>query len=462
MQLEYSPLQSWAQSSPSLLALTTPERDYTWQELATCVNEVVSVLAQQGVVSGQVLTCVGKNSTELLFIYLACLERGAICAMTMPQSEGELAQKLTTLYQEGETAKVWLDEQNSPLAHFHNVTLNKDAAKETAVESAYSENSLASIVFTSGSTGVPKAVAHTVKQHYSSASGLLERFTFTRDDCWLLSLPMYHVSGLAIVHRWLTVGAKLKIGSGILEEDIHHVTHASLVATQLKRLLEQKCEHSLTHVFLGGSHVPLELSREAASQGIETWLGYGMTEAASTVTAKRVDQQYTAGEILPKRKLKLVGNKIYISGETLASGYYCQGKLSTITESGWFDTRDLGEWVGDELKIIGREDNQFISGGENIHCEEVEAALNAIPEIKQSVVIPIKDEDFGQRPVAVVDLTSAINRADIECYLRKSLVKFKWPVAYYLMPKSLCYTGVKLSRAKVKDWLKSTSSTALS
>ncbi|KOO11254.1 O-succinylbenzoic acid--CoA ligase, partial [Vibrio xuii] len=212
----------------------------------------------------------------------------------------------------------------------------------------------------------------------------------------------------------LYVDATLKVGSGNLLEDITGATHASLVSTQLKRLLDSEQSLSLTHVLLGGSHVPLEISHLAAAQGIETWLGYGMTEAASTVTAKKIDQSYSAGKVLPKRKVRLKGQRIYISGETIASGYYFQGRLTPLVENDWFDSKDLGEWINDELKIIGRADNLFISGGENIHCEEIEGALNLHPEIIQSIVVPVPDAEFGHRPVAVIQTRSEIMQDEIE------------------------------------------------
>lgn len=135
------------------------------------------------------------------------------------------------------------------------------------------------------------------------------------------------------------------------------------MATQLHRLLQSKQALTLTHVLLGGSHIPEALGLEAQQMGIETWLGYGMTEAASTVTAKQVDSSNTAGFVLDQRQLKIEDQRIFIGGNTLASGYYYQGDLTPLVDDqGWFDSKDLGEWDGEQVSIIGRADNQFISG----------------------------------------------------------------------------------------------------
>lgn len=451
MQREVSFLKQWALTSPSLCALETCDRNYTWAELDDLVAKVANHLNQQGLEAGEVLTCVGKNSLEQLVIYLACLELGVTCALTMPQTRTELDNKLDTLYSSKQIEKVWINVESNALSPISNIRYGENKAPLEV--SAYQPDNLASIVFTSGSTGAPKAVAHTSGQHFASASGLLAQFTYKQGDTWLLSLPMYHVSGLAIVYRWLYSGATIKVGSGDLATDIVGVSHASLVATQLQRLLDERMRLSLSHVLLGGSHVALELSQQAAKQGIETWLGYGMTEAASTVTAKRIDQHYSAGKVLPNRELRLEGQRIYIGGETLASGYYRQGKLTSFVENGWFDSKDLGEWVSGELKIIGRADNQFISGGENVHCEEIEAALMQVPDIAQAIVVPIADVEFGHRPVAICSFTNALEKSEIEAYLKQALVKFKWPIAYYSMPESLLRSGIKVSRQSVKEWL---------
>ncbi|EGU45710.1 O-succinylbenzoic acid--CoA ligase [Vibrio ichthyoenteri ATCC 700023] len=454
-----SPLKHWALMSPDCLALVTPQHQYTWSELDDVVTLYARTLSFQHVTQGSVVTCVGKNSVEMLLIYLACGELGAICALTTPQPYALLADKLETLYLPDQVPNVWGAESDARLEDVTRLELTDlediSHTDKASDRSAYHLDSFASIIFTSGSMGKPKAVVHSHAQHLASAQGLLEPFHFEPSDCWLLSLPMYHVSGLAIVYRWLAAGAQLKVGCGDLLQDIQGVTHASLVATQLERLLSCSTVLNLSHVLLGGSHVPLALSQQAAEQGIETWLGYGMTEAASTVTAKQIDATYSAGTVLPNHRLELREGRIYIGGETLASGYFEQGVITPITDAqGWFDSKDLGERLANgELVIKGRADNQFISGGENIHCEEIEAALNQMDEITQSIVVPIADEEFGQRPVAVLQAAALPVRANIEQHLEQILVKFKWPVAYLLLPESLLGSGIKVSRKQVKDWL---------
>ncbi len=458
-----APWKYWAQSSPMSTALETPQGKLNWQQLECRINQYADYLQQQGLTSGDVITLVGKNQPETVLLYLATQQLGAIAALTMPQPIDSLKAKLHTLYQPNQQRYLWIakdgvapdpasgcDELSAHLLSTDEVSaLHPQTSKDE-----YQHDNAASIIFTSGSTGSPKAVLHTHRQHFASAQGLLSEFKFTDQDTWLLSLPLYHVSGLAIIYRWLFAGAKLKVGSGLLAKDVLRVSHASLVATQLKRLLDDKVKLSLSHVLLGGSHVDQSLALRAAEQGIETWLGYGMTEAASTVTAKQIDKISNAGHLIKNREVKLVQQRIFIGGQTLASGYFFQGVITPLVdESGWFDSKDLGEWQGDELKIIGRADNQFISGGENVHCEEIEAVLNQIEAVVQSIVIPVEDEEYGHRAVAAIQTDNLMSKQDYERHLQSRLEKFKWPIEYYALPQTLLENGIKVSRKAVKEWL---------
>ncbi|PML49932.1 o-succinylbenzoate--CoA ligase [Vibrio lentus] len=457
----------WAQQNPHQTALVIPNRAYTWQQVSVLVSEYQQQLSHQGLSEGDVLTIVGKNQAEVIPVYLAALNLGVVCAFTMPQPTARLTQKLESLYGQLDRRYLWLldscglDHSDAvdlktvlvTLPCLNEVKVDGDDKPTTPQNPNFNPQSLASIVFTSGSTGNPKAVAHTLQQHLCSAQGLLDVFNFEQADTWLLSLPMYHVSGLAIVHRWLAAGGCIKIGSGKLESDIEGCSHASLVATQLHRLLQSKQALTLTHVLLGGSHIPEALGLEAQQMGIETWLGYGMTEAASTVTAKPVDSSNTAGFVLDQRQLKIEVQRIFIGGNTLASGYYYQGELTPLVdENGWFDSKDLGEWDGEQVSIIGRADNQFISGGENIHCEEIERALNQLSSINQAFIVPIEDDEFGFRPVAIVDCTDLPTKEWFTEQLNGRLERFKFPVEYYRMPHQE-QLGIKVSRAGLAQWL---------
>ncbi|MFS1465480.1 o-succinylbenzoate--CoA ligase [Vibrio lentus] len=457
----------WAQQNPHQTALVTPNRAYTWQQVFVLVSEYQQQLSHQGLSEGDALTIVGKNQAEVIPVYLAALNLGVVCAFTMPQPKVRLTQKLESLYGQLDKRYLWLldscglDHSDAvdlktvlvTLACSNEVKVDADDKPTTPQNPNFNPQNLASIVFTSGSTGNPKAVAHTLQQHLCSAQGLLDVFNFEQADTWLLSLPMYHVSGLAIVHRWLAAGGCIKIGSGKLESDIEGCSHASLVATQLHRLLQSKQALTLTHVLLGGSHIPEALGLEAQQMGIETWLGYGMTEAASTVTAKPVDSSNTAGFVLDQRQLKIEEQRIFIGGNTLASGYYYQGELTPLVdENGWFDSKDLGEWDGEQVSIIGRADNQFISGGENIHCEEIERALNQLSLINQAFIVPIEDDEFGFRPVAIVGCAELPTKEWFSEQLNGRLERFKFPVEYYRMPHQE-QLGIKVSRAGLAQWL---------
>ncbi|ELB2768537.1 o-succinylbenzoate--CoA ligase [Vibrio alginolyticus] len=459
-----APWKYWAQTSPFSIALKTSTEVLNWQQLSKRIDQYTHYLNDLGVTWGDVLTLVGKNQVETLLFYLASKQLGALAALTMEQPLDKLQGKLAALYRPDQTRFIWFSQECASTFSEHDIQKLKatllsppvvsQQESDSLTEDSYHHDRLASVVFTSGSTEEPKAVVHTHRQHLASAEGLLQEFIFTQQDAWLLSLPLYHVSGLAIVYRWLYVGATLKVGSGKLVDDVQGVSHASLVATQLKRLLDDDAHLSLTHVLLGGSHVDHELALRATGQGIETWLGYGMTEAASTVTAKRIDSTSNAGHVLKHRKIKLVDQRIFVGGKTLAAGYFHQGHVTPfLDEKGWFDSKDLGEWQGDELKIIGRADNQFISGGENIHCEEIEAALNQIDGVVQSIVVPVEDAEFGHRPVAVIQTNGLRSKSEYDQHLQSKLEKFKWPVEYHVMPQTLLKGGIKISRKAVKEWL---------
>jgi acyl-CoA synthetase (AMP-forming)/AMP-acid ligase II len=128
------------------------------------------------------------------------------------------------------------------------------------------------------------------------------------------------------------------------------------------------------------------------------------------------------------REVEIRAGEIYVRGAPLFAGYLEEGKIvRPLTSDGWFATRDLGEF-NEELKIVGRKDRQFISGGENIQPEEIERALASLPGIVSATVTPIDDPEWGQRPVARIVTTEIYTLESLSSALSSLLPRFKHPV----------------------------------
>jgi len=325
----------------------------------------------------------------------------------------------------------------------------------------------ATIIATSGSSGEPKAAVHTWGNHFFSAQGSNEIIPLVSSDRWLLSLPLYHVSGIAITARCLLSGAALVMAADMeLIETIKRgkVTHVSLVSTQLQRLMADENNHALLRslkcILLGGSAIARTLIDAAVNLGLNIYLSYGLTEMSSQVATGKVSKtNQGCVKVLPYRQLMISDEgEILVKGEVLFKGYVAGTKLhlpSVIARSeatkqsfSWFPTGDMGCLDKDgNLTVTGRRDSMFISGGENIHPEEIEKALLSINGIEQAMVVPREDREFGQRPIAFVKFEGEPLAEEyiIRC-LQADLPRFKIPIAFFPWPQNLITQGVKISR----------------
>ena len=233
------------------------------------------------------------------------------------------------------------------------------------------------------------------------------------------------------------------------------VTHVSLVATQLHRLLSLKENHdrlrSLKCILLGGSAIPRALIEQSCDLGLNIYLSYGLTEMSSQVATGKVTRGHqSCVKVLPYRQLGISSEgEILVRGEVLFKGYIAGGKLNLpLTKDGWFASGDVGQLDKEgSLSVTGRRDNMFISGGENIHPEEIEKALLSIRGITEAVVVPKEDKEFGHRPIAFIKCEGGMLSQEylVKC-LEADLPRFKIPMAFYPWPQDLISQGVKISR----------------
>ena len=442
------PWQAFAQNSAyAKVALRNSQGDpFTWAELAEKINQVEAFLLQQGVTAQSAVAFCGKNSEQILFLYLAVIQLGAKILGINPAFPQEKREELCQVH------GIDFCYQTEDIRYL---------AAEALPEYKADLTKAATMTLTSGSTGLPKAVAHNISAHLANAEGVCALMNFGKDQSWLLSLPLYHVSGQGIVWRWLYAGATLVLPKEDFYQSIGEVSHVSLVPTQLQRWFDYLTEHSqpiqTQAVLLGGTQIPVKLTLALNELGIRSYSGYGMTEMASTVFAKQSDGKIGVGQPLLGRAFKLVNEEVWLKGAGLAMGYWRNGCVDPLTNAeGWFQTKDKGQWLDDELAIQGRLDNMFISGGENIQPEEIEKVIAQSDLVKQVFVLPKRDEEFGQRPVAIVEFHTLFNESAVESlkvFLQGRLERFKQPVAYYELPQDLIQGAIKISRKALADWL---------
>jgi len=364
----------------------------------------------------------------------------------------------------------------------HLTSQNGKRGKLNLVKTKISINTKAwgTIIFTSGSSGPEKAVVHSISNHFFSALGANEFMPLCSGDRWLLSLPLYHVGGLAIFFRILLSGAAMVTSpeKENIEETIekYKITHLSLVPTQLFRLLQTKVGRDslvkLKLILLGGAPIPFSLLQKSSELGLNIKTTYGSTEMTSQIATGGID----SFQILPFREVRISHeNEIEVRGKTLFKGYYEKEKLSKpFDKNGWFKTGDLGCWssiknqlgnnklgLTNSLKIIGRLDNMFISGGENILPEEIENVLYQSKMVDQAIVVSVKDIEFGNRPVVFIKYAGSSSEAKIRKYLEKNILKFKIPDLF--LPWENSFESVfkhrrkelsKIAQPKFDNWRK--------
>lgn len=446
------PLRTAALATPEASAILTPEKAISYAELDEMVTSTAQILEQNYDPGTRVGIYLPRDERYIVLL-LALLRAECVFVplSTRIPAEGvyPLLRKVgcSALITEDKEILERLPKGVAGLAPEALFGGQQNTPSELHKDPGLSLGSFASIIFTSGSTGGPKAALHTFGNHYYSALGSNANIELRPGDRWLLSLPLYHVGGLSIIFRCLISGAGISLPDPkwLLGRSIERmgITHVSLVATQLRRLLKDETNTAtLKAVLLGGGPTPENLVEEVLTRSIPLHTSYGLTEMASQVTCTppeaSLEDLSTSGRSLAHRELGISEKgEILVRGKTLFAGYIEGEKVDRpLNEDGWFHTGDLGELDGvGNLRVLGRSDNLFISGGENIQPEEVEAALELIEGVEKAVVSPVPDSEFGERPVAFVKTAQGeTSREDLAEELRETLPGFMVPVAYHPWP----------------------------
>lgn len=431
--LEACPVRHWAQTAPERTAIHG-NGSLSYRQLDARLNGLCKQLEQAGLKVGDRLVAVVRGALEDVLLAWACVRSGLIFCPLNPAfpliRQAELAAQLDAcaFWSAGEIpVGSW-----SPLRL--DFTRELPASEEAwPLEPAQLNN----MILTSGSSGTPKAVVHRLANHLASARGSASLIPLDADCGWLLSLPLFHVGGYAILFRVFLAGASLVLDDrtqplqGRLEDQ--PITHLSLVPTQLWRLLAQGFDPARTRLhelLLGGAAIPEPLVNRLKTLGFTPKSSYGLSEMGSQVCTGLPAGAGVVGRPLPGREVCIRQGEICVRGDTLFAGYFQAGELVLpLDEEGWFHTRDKGHFTpAGELVVEGRLDNLFISGGENIQPETIEQRLVDHPAVAQALVVPIPSAQWGQRPAAFIDWHGEpVPHAELAAWIRQSLPGFMVP-----------------------------------
>jgi fatty-acyl-CoA synthase len=298
------------------------------------------------------------------------------------------------------------------------------------------------LLFTSGTTGEPKAA---VLRHRHLTSYVLETVEFMGadpDDAALVSVPPYHIAGIAAVLTSVWSGRRLvylpqfSAESWVDTAAREAATHAMVVPTMLGRILEVLAERgeklpALRHLSYGGGRMPIALVERALDHLPHVGLvnAYGLTETSSTIAVLGPEDHRDAasssepevrarlgsvGRPLPNLEVEIrdpmgvavpagTHGEIWVRGDQVSGEYL--GRGAALSSDGWLATND-GGWLDTEgyLFVEGRLDDIIVRGGENLSPGEIEDVLLTHPDVADAAVIGVPDEEWGEAVAAVIVL----------------------------------------------------------
>lgn len=361
-------------------------------------------------------------------------------------------------------------------------SLSDDAS---AIEPPDDDDEVAIVLYTSGTTSEPKSALLRHRHLMAYLLGSVEFGGAGEDEAVLVSVPPYHIAGMANMLSNLFAGRRIvylphfdpRRWLSLIETE--RISHAMVVPTMLARIVDAVDDSdfdvsSLRSLSYGGSRTSERVLRRALKAFPEAGFvnAYGLTETASTIAVLGPEDHRaaissddpairrrlsSAGRLVPMVEIEFRDDDdkpveagkpgiIHLRGEQV-SGEYASG--STLDAEGWFCTHDRG-WLDEEgfLFLEGRADDTIIHGGENIAPAEIEDVLLAHPDVVEACVVGVPDDEWGQRIVAVVvpRRGSSITGQDLRDAVRRELRGSKTP-ELVVFRESLPHTDTgKLSR----------------
>ncbi len=478
----FDPIAWWSAHDPDRVAVIDPARDaqFTYRALDVLADDWAGALMSLGAVSGDRVGVLACNRVEYLSLLAGANRMGAVLVpLNWRLAAAELALVLadaaptvllgearfrvvaeSAVAQAGEGASIrrptWCDLDEDVATLFARRRRDSSAPP---LRFRATDDTPAMLLYTSGSTGIPKGVIMPHRQLHWNAVATNVAWELSANDVGPLSTPMFHTGGWGVFTLpLLYCGGRLVMFDAfdpdrylaMLRE--HRVTVAFGVPTQLEMLRERPLwGEPLPHLrwfIAGGAPCPERLRDAVWNAGYNFREGYGLTECGpncfATTNQLSRDNPGTVGHPLPFLGMRLMNDdsevvgddtvgELQLRGPQMFGGYFGAPDTTAgvMTADGWLRTGDLAVRRADGVWAIrGRRKEMFISGGENVFPGEVEAALLNCAGVAESSVVAVSDVRWGEVGCAAIvrsDAARTLTAADLITAARERLAGYKVP-----------------------------------
>jgi len=471
-------LRSTAKTYPDKTAVIFQGQEYTYGELVEKIDSLAQGLAAQGIKKGDWVMELIPNGLDLLLTHFAVIQLGArVVPLNVMYRAHEINYigKTTgakAIVADTDLWKASAQEVRKELPELKTVILIGKVMEgainyqslfghkgKVAASVDVEFDDIASVIFTSGTTGRPKGATQSHRSILSNVYGCIDKNKFSKEDRFLCALPLFNNFALNVVMMsCFTIGGTLIVverfdAKKVLEEVSRcGATYFAGTPTMFVYLLEAYDEQkynvsSLRVTNSGGAHCPPELVKQVEETfGVIHLDGYGQTEGCGFTTLNPVvgvRKPNSVGTPLANIWLKIVDDndkelpagkvgEIVLKGDAFSvHGYWNRPEVNQeVYKNGWFHSGDLG--YADEhgyLYVVDRKQDLIITGGYNIYPAEVEDVLYTNPKVALAAIIGIPEPAKGEIAKAFIVLKKGAEATEKEIidFVRERIAKFKAP-----------------------------------
>jgi long-chain acyl-CoA synthetase len=457
------PLSRALSTAAGSCAVVCQDNRRTYAELGARCRRLAGAMRKLGLAPQDRVGVVALNSDRYLELYLGLPAAGYVL---VPVNSRLAPAEMRAILEDAGVSVVFADADYPGAAGVKVLSIPDDyedliaSADEVPLGDGVTENDLAALFYTSGTTGAAKGAMHTHRTLVSSGLHFMATWPFDRQTRWLVASPMFHTGGILATLATVWAGGTHVImprfdpdlAVDLIEREA--VTHTLLVPTMLAaaagaQLARPRDVSSLRYLSHGASPISVETLRRTrqAFPGAELLHVYGTTETTPITTLLPHEERIldtplirSCGQPATGVEMRVVDGamtdlpagavgQIAVRGPSVMAGYWRKAEATAeVMRGDWYLTGDLGYRDEDSyIFLVDRAKDMIVSGGENIYSTEVENALNTHPGVEEVAVFGVPHSRWGESVYAVVFAKTDVTPDELTAHCREQIAGFKVP-----------------------------------